>query len=246
VIVLVDLSGSFWRNWHGTKSDGDAYQVTLEQIRWYVDEYPRTAVCLEGGRCMRFDWFPEYKANREKKPEEAIDSLNAIIEQIGSWGTPLVKCAGYEADDVMATLAKQAWLDEVRLLTSDKDMYQCITDSVRLITSKKTVGPEECVQKFGVRPDQIRDWLALVGDTADNVPGCPGTGPGRARDLLQRFETLDAIRAATDDELLSVRGVGQKTLDGLRSWDPSLAVKLVSLMDDAPVRIEELWSKTAA
>ena len=242
MICLFDLSASFWRNFYATMSGTSAFELTVEKIAWYRDEYKTVAVCLDA-RSMRKDWYPEYKANRGEKPREALGALRAVEEQVQDWGTPALRCEGYEADDIIATLAEQSWLDETRIVSDDKDLYQLITDNVKLMTKRGETGIFGCVEKFGVLPEQMRDWLALVGDTADNIPGCPSCGPGRARDLLKRFGTLDAIREATDEELLSVRGVGEKTLESIRTWDPSLAVRLVTLMTNAPVKLEDLWQK---
>lgn len=245
MICLVDLSGIYWRNFFGCRSDVDAYQITLEQVEGYCNAYDQTAVCCDRGPLLRAEWFTEYKANRDEKPREAIDALRAIEEQIQSWRTPLVKVRGYEADDLIATLVGQAWLDEVRIVSSDKDLYQLISDSVRMITNRGEVGVEECVKKFGVMPDQIKDFLTLTGDQSDNIPGCPGIGPGRARDLLVKFGTLDAVMSASDEELRTVRGMGDKTIASLRGWDPALARRLVTLLTDAPVSLEKLWDEAA-
>ncbi len=242
LITLFDLSADFWRNFYATKSDVGAYDLTLESIKYYTNVCQRTAVLCDAPRCKRYDWFPEYKANRKgTKPQEAIDSLQAIKEQVEACGTVIVECDGYEADDLMATLVKQAWPDDAQLVTRDKDLYQLISDSCWLAGKSGLVREPECIEKFGVKPGQIRDFLALTGDAADNIPGCPHTGPGRARDLLQRFQTIKGIQAASDEDLLSVRGIGLKTLTAFRAWDPALAVRLVTLLDDAPVNLEELW-----
>ncbi len=246
MITLIDLSADFWRNYHATKSDVDAYGLTLDTIRRYTKICEKTAVLCDGRRCKRYEWFPEYKANRTgTKPQEAIDSLQAIKEQCLDMGIVTLECEGYEADDLMATIVKQAWPSDVQIVTRDKDLYQLIDDNVWLLDKNGPIREPECEAKFGVKPNQIRDLLALTGDAADNVPGCPFTGPGRARDLLKRFGSLKGIQAATDEEILSVRGVGLKTLTSLRGWDPTLAVKLVSLLDDAPVNIEEIWPAAA-
>lgn len=245
MICLVDLSGLFWRNYHGSGSDVDAYQLTLDQIEGYRKRYERTAVCCDCGPLLRSEWFPAYKEQRKPKPEDAIDSLRAIEQQAETWDTPLIKLRGYEADDVIATIVDQAWLDDVLIVSSDKDLFQLVSDSVKLMTKNGEVGPEECVKKFGVRPDQMLDYLTLTGDTSDNVPGCTGIGPGRARDLLAKFGSLDAIMAASDEELSSVRGMGEKTLASLRGWDPTLARRLITLLRDAPVSLEKLWNEAA-
>jgi DNA polymerase-1 len=245
MICLVDLSGIFWRNYFGCRSDVDAYQITLEQVEGYRQAYEQTAVCCDCGPLLRKEWFPEYKATRDEKPEDALDSLRAIEQQVQSWRTPLIRLRGYEADDVIATLVEQAWLDEVRIISSDKDLYQLISDSVRLITTRGEVGEAECVAKFGVKPEQMADYLTLTGDSSDNIPGAPGIGPGRARDLLVKFGTLAAVKAASEEELRAVRGMGDKTLASLSEWDPAMAAKLVALIRNVPVTLEDLWSQAA-
>ena len=240
MICLIDIGHNFWRNWYATKSPSDAYELTVDDVLKCKDDYERVAVCCDS-HSKRHEYYPEYKANREPKPEEALDSLRAMEEQVTSWSIPVLRCDGFEADDVIATLAGQAVFDDVRIHTTDKDLYQLIRPTVRLVTKRGEVSEAGCIEKFGVRPDQMRDWLALVGDTADNIPGCPQVGPGRARDLLCKFGTLEAIKAATADELSTVNKVGDKTIAAIQAWDPSLAVRLVTLLTDAPVELEKLW-----
>jgi DNA polymerase-1 len=246
MICLVDLSGIFWRTFFGSRSDIDAYQLTLEQCEGYRKRFERTAICCDCGPLIRCQWTEDYKANRGEKPQEAIDALRAIEQQAETWDTPVIKCKGYEADDVIASLCDQAWLDDVLIVSSDKDLYQLLSDSVRMVTTRGEIGPDECVKKFGVRPNQMRDYLTLVGDASDNVRGCDGIGPGRARDLLVKFETLEGVMAATEEELRTVRGMGDKTIASLRAWDPTLARRLVTLLTDCPVNLEELWNNEAA
>lgn len=247
MIVLLDLGHIFWRNWFATKSGVQAYDLTFEKFDWYRSQYARIAVCCDSPVTRRHELAPSYKAQRAPKPVDAIDSLVAIERQMARCGVPVLKAPGFEADDLIATLAAQAdeLFEEVDVCSNDKDLYQLLSSTCHLVGGPQRVGPAECVEKFGVRPDQMRDWLALVGDAADNIQGCDGVGPGRATDLLAKFGTLEAILAATDAELRAVEGIGPKTLAGLRAWDPALALQLVTLMTDAPVRLAELWEKAA-
>jgi len=239
VILLVDLSAEFWRAFHASGA-AEAYHLVVERITGLMASCPRMVICCEGRRPVRFDWFPEYKANRPPKPLDATQSLAAIIGELCSWGLPVLSLDAYEADDLIATLAIQA-TEPVQILSRDKDLYQLLSDNVSIVLEDKTIGPAGCFEKFGVRPDQMRDFLALCGDSADNIPGCPNCGPGRARSLLYRFGTLDALRAAPDYELLALRGIGKKTITSLRGWDPALALKLVTLIYDAPVNLKQLF-----
>lgn len=242
-LTLIDLGAEFWRNYFGSRSAVTGYELTLERIDWYRRECDRTVICCDSPKSLRREWFEGYKSNRPPKPADAIEALNAVQDRVRSWGLPVVQCDGYEADDIVATLARQAWPEDVTVIGSEKDFFPLIGDTVRLMGRGGPIGSNECLEKFGVLPEQMTDWLALVGDAADAIPGCPNCGPGRATDLLERFETLAALRAATDEDILSVRGVGKKTLASLRDWDPDLALKLVRLLDDAPVELEALWKQ---
>lgn len=237
MIVLIDLGHVFWRHWHATGSDVQAYELTVETCDWYRREFDRVAVCCDSPRSKRCDIAPDYKAHRKPKPPEAVDSLRSVQGRVKAWGVPLLSADGYEADDLIATLCAQAdaEFEEVQIISNDKDLYQLLSPLCRMSAKGRIIGPAECVEKFGVGPELMRDWLTLTGDTADNIAGCPHVGPGRATDLLMRFGSLDAALAASDEEILSVPGVGLKTLGGLRAWDPSLARSLVTLMTDAPV-----------
>lgn len=242
MLVLADMGYLFFKAYYATRSDISAYEITVDKLREYFESQKRFAICCDCGPLKRAEIYPDYKANREEKPREAIDSLRAVEQQAESWGCPILRCQGFEADDLLATLTAQAD-EDVRIISQDKDLYSLISDRVWLIKMDgRYIDHAACVAKFGVEPGQILDLLTLVGDAADNIPGCPGVGPGRARDLLQRFGTLDAILSATDEELLEVRGVGEKTLTGLRDWDPSLARSLVKLDTEAPVSLAGLFN----
>ena len=241
MLILVDLGQVFWTNFYGSKSALNGYELTLDKVDFYRREYPRTVICADSPVSKRKQIYAEYKANRLPKPEDALDALRAIQDRMSSWGVPVVQCEGYESDDLIGGLVKQAWPEEVQILGSEKDLYCLISDTVKLIGKSGLLGSNECFERWGVLPGQMTEWLALVGDTSDNIPGCPHCGPGRATDLLERFETIPGILAATDEEIRSVRGIGPKTLASLREWDPALALRLVQLLDDAPVELEALW-----
>lgn len=246
MICLFDLGGCFWSCFFASLSGEDSYELTMTSIVECYERYSTLAVCCDA-RSKRHDWYPEYKATRQEKPQEAIDALRRVESACRDLGFNVLKCDGYEADDVMATLAAQAVAQGVRadLITGDKDLAQCIAPGVRMIAKGEEVN---CFAKYGVNPNQIRDWLALVGDAADNIPGCPGVGPGKAAALLAELGTLDAIRAATDEQLAAIktnnrRVIGDKLLESFRAWEPELAIKLVTVLTDAPVSIADLKSK---
>ena len=235
-VLLVDLSGVFWRHYHASGRGPQAYESTLETLTNLVEHYPRMVICCEGKRPIRFEWFPQYKANRPEKKPDAIESLRRIIDELKTCPPPIIAIDGYEADDIIATLATKA-TEPVRIVSRDKDLYALLSPTVSMLVDDKIIGPDDCVAKFGVRPDQMRDYLAITGDSSDNIPGCPGTGAKGAAALLARFGTLGAARAAADEEL----GLKPKALEKFRAWDPTLALKLVSLICDAPINLNELF-----
>lgn len=238
MIILIDLSSVFHRHYHACGSGQFAYELTLESVIGCIATGARVVVCCEGGKLIRSEIDPEYKQNRKPKEPTLIESLHETISELRSWDMiTVLSCPGYEADDLLATIVTQmAGREEIQLWTSDKDIYQLLSSTVSMVIGPKVCGPDHCLEKFGVRPDQIRDFLAICGDASDNIKGCPGIGAKGAAILLQQFGTLENIRAATDEELQ----LGKKTLAKFRAWDPSLAIKLVSLFCNAPINIEEI------
>lgn len=235
MLTLVDLSGIFWPCYYVNGDGPGAYDVALAQVIGIHASNPRTIVCCEGRRPFRFELDPEYKANRPPKPDSARESLAALIGELCDLGVPTVSLDACEADDLIATFATLA-TEPVQIISQDKDLYQLLSATVSMVVNGTVVGPDHCVEKFGVRPDQLRDYLAICGDSSDNIKGCPGIGGKGAARLLQRFGSLEAIRAADDAQL----ELGPKTLAKFRAWDPTLSVKLVSLLTTAPITIEEI------
>jgi hypothetical protein len=235
MLSLIDLSGIFWPCYYAADDGPGAYQIALEQVQGIVADNPRTIVCCEGRLPFRFELDPGYKANRPPKPEGARESLAALIAELCDLGIPLVSLDYMEADDLIATFATQA-TEPVVIYSQDKDLAALLTDTVTMCVNGVMCGPAWCVEKFGVRPDQVRDYLAICGDASDNIKGCPGIGGKGAALMLQRFGTLEAARSAPDHEL----ELGPKTLAKFRAWDPTLAIKLVSLFSNAPITIKEI------
>ncbi len=171
----------------------------------------KVAVAFDGPReaLQRTKIYPEYKATRDKAPEELVMQFEDMREVVHAWGLPILELPGQEADDVIGTLAIQCrdLGEEVFLVTGDKDFMQLIDDSrIRLydLMSKgskepKILGPEDVEKKFGVQPRQMIDLLALMGDSSDNVPGVPGVGPKTAARLLQQFGTMENLYEHLDE-----------------------------------------------
>jgi DNA polymerase-1 len=162
------------------------------------------AVVFDAGMSDRERLYPEYKATREKMPEELEASLPRIREMVAGFRDEVVELDGYEADDVIGTLARQAAEAgiEAVIVSGDKDFYQLIGPQVHLLNpgrggpagvQSEWVDPSNASERMGVPPEQVVDYLALIGDASDNVPGAPGIGPKTAVDLLKEHGSLDVL-----------------------------------------------------
>ncbi len=190
------------------------------------------------GPTFRHDMYEEYKATREKMPDDLRNQLPIIKELIQSMGIPLLEQQGVEADDIIGTLAtwgaQQGW--EVMIVSGDKDFAQLVTDNVKLYdpgkggSGPKVLGPPEVLEKFGVRPDQIIDYFALIGDSSDNVPGVPKIGPKTATKWMAEYDTLDAIYEHLEDLTKSQRTRLEENKD-----KALLSKKLVTILTDVEV-----------
>ena len=189
------------------------------------------------GKTFRSDIYEEYKANRPPMPDDLREQLAPLKEICKAIGFPLIEIDGVEADDVIATLVKIAKENNFKSVISslDKDLMQLVEDPVSSIMNTMThqiFNEEKVFEKFGVKPSQIRDMLALVGDTSDNIPGVPKVGQKTAAKWLNEFGDLDGIRKNAD----SIKGVvGQNLRDSLNELDRN--VELVSLKNDVDIGV---------
>lgn len=245
MIYLFDLCAEFWRNYYGCGlSAAQAIDLTTERISWYHRENPRTIVCCDSPKSWRRDIEPTYKATRKPKPPDAIEALVFCENWCERNRIPLARAEGFEADDLIATFCRQAGPEEVRIVGTEKDFYCLISDSVKLVGRAGEIGFAGCVEKWGVTPEQMTDFLAMVGDDADNVKGCDNCGAVRVATLLDRFGSIDAIKRASDEQLLEVKRVGKLTVAAIRAWDPELSLQLVRLRTDAPASLDDLLEGT--
>ncbi|MCK5335151.1 MAG: DNA polymerase I, partial [Gammaproteobacteria bacterium] len=211
-IILVDGSSYLFRAFHAmpplTNSKGlntGAVYGVINMLRKLQDEYQPESMAVifdAKGKTFRHDMYKEYKANRPPMPDdlrEQIEPLHKIVEALGY---PMLVVGGVEADDVIGTLAKKASEagSEMLISTGDKDMAQLVTEHVTLINTMNNslMDPEGVVTKFDVRADQIIDYLALVGDSVDNIPGVPKVGPKTAAKWLKEYESLQDIMDNAD------------------------------------------------
>ncbi|HUV16066.1 MAG TPA: DNA polymerase I [Pelolinea sp.] len=159
------------------------------------------AVAFDTGKTFRNDKYPEYKATRAKMPVDLVPQIERIRELVDAFNFPRLEMEGFEADDVIGSMAKQAAEMglAVKIVTGDRDLLQLVTDRVvvNLAGGKQSDArdffPDDVVKKLGVRPDQVVDLKALIGDPSDNIPGIKGIGPKTANSLLEEYRTLDGI-----------------------------------------------------
>ena len=158
------------------------------------------------GKTFRDDIFPEYKANREKTPDDLVSQFPLIDELVEAFDIPILRVPGVEADDVMGTLAVIAEEQNVTpvLVTGDKDMLQCVTDTVQVFDPSKGddgkwYAPADVKERYGVPPINVIDVLGLMGDSADNVPGVRGIGEKTAKKLLEKYGTIDGVYENIED-----------------------------------------------
>jgi DNA polymerase-1 len=241
LLVLVDGSSYLYRAYHALpalststgRPTGAIYGVIGMLRRLLADHRPvHAAVVFDApGRTFREAIYAEYKANRPAMPEDLavqIEPLHALVEALGF---PLLQVPGVEADDVIATLARRAEAAGFRVVvsTGDKDLAQLVSPRVTLVNTMDDtrLDPAGVVAKFGVPPERIVDWLALVGDTVDNVPGVPKVGPKTAAKWLTEYGSLDGVIAHAGE-------VGGKVGESLRASLEQLPVSrdLVTVRDD--------------
>jgi DNA polymerase-1 len=197
------------------------------------------AVVLDApGKTFRDDWYPEYKAQRPPMPDDLVRQLEPLKELVRANGWPLLIVDGVEADDVIGTLAKAARREGIDTLisTSDKDLAQLVEPGITCVNtmSNETLDADGVVAKFGVRPDQVLDLLALTGDAVDNVPGVPKVGPKTAAKWLAEYGTLDGVVA----NAAKIGGVVGDNLRATLDWLPQgrrlLTVKTDCALPVAP------------
>jgi DNA polymerase I len=229
-LVLVDGSSYLYRAYHAlpdlrTKAGEPtgAIRGVLSMLRLLVEkEQPDYfAVIFDApGKTFRDDWYPEYKANRSPMPDDMRPQIQPLYDIIKAHGWPLIVEKGVEADDVIGTLAQQAedaGLDCV-ISTGDKDLAQLVTPHITLknTMSNETLDEAGVMAKFGVKPTQILDYLTLIGDTVDNVPGVPKVGPKTAVKWLTEHGSLDNVVAHAD----KITGVVGENLRNALEWLP--------------------------
>lgn len=227
---LIDAHGFLHRNYHAlpklSTSSGLEVGALYGFVRWLLkmlqEKHPAyVAVCFDspGGCARRKALLPTYKGNRAKPDDALVSQLNLARELVRGLGLAVVAQSGIEADDLMAFLARQAQQTQVPsvLVTSDKDVYQFLNEWISIWPSGKDAikGPEAAQEKFGLAPEFLPDYFALVGDSSDNIPGAEGIGPKGAVELVTKFGHLeDILRAAHNGDPQLKPALAKKLLAG--------------------------------
>ena len=263
-LILIDGSSYLYRAFHaypGTMSNGEiptnAIYGVVNMVRSMMRQFAseRIAVVFDAkGKTFRDEMYPEYKANRPSMPDELRCQIEPLHKIIKALGLPLICETGVEADDVIGTLASQASKAGMPVLisTGDKDMAQLVDDNVTLINTMTNVvmDREGVIDKFGIPPELIIDYLALMGDKVDNIPGVPGVGEKTALALLQGIGGLDELYDNLDKIApLGFRGsktMAKKLEDNRDNAYLSYKLATIKLDVDMPFTPESLLKETPA
>ena len=255
-MLLIDGHAVAYRGYHATAHRGNI--LTTSQGEWtnavyvFVNKLLKTwreeqpdyiLVAYDLGKTFRHEQFDEYKANRARMPDELRYQMDRIRQVIGAFNIPVVTCEGYEADDVLGTLAKRAGeqgIDSI-IMTGDTDLFQLVDEHIRLLIphgrygDDTLYGPEELSERYsGLTPEQLIDLKALVGDSSDNIPGLRGIGDKTATSLLQQYGTIEAIYDHLD-EIAHKRT--RSALEGKQA-DVALYKDLVTIRTNVPIDLD--------
>jgi DNA polymerase-1 len=254
-LLLVDASSYLYRAFHAIRElrspagePTNAIYGVVNMLRKLKQDFPSdyiAAVFDPKGRTFRDDIYPDYKATRQSMPEELAAQIEPLLATIEALGWPIVVVDGVEADDVIGTLVRHAERDhgwDSVISTGDKDLTQLVTDKVLWVNtmSGDKLGPAGVREKFGVPPEKIVDYLALMGDAVDNVPGVDKVGPKTACKLIEQYGSLEGVIAHAAE----VKGVVGENLRKVAGWLPT-GRTLVTVKTDValPFGIESLVEK---
>ena len=250
-LLLVDGSSYLFRAFHALPDlrtlDGfptGAIRGVIGMLRKLANDYEGSPVAVVfdvGGKTFRNDLFPEYKANRPRMADDLRVQIQPIFDIIEAMGMPLLRVPDVEADDVIGTLAVEATRTGRRTIisTGDKDMAQLVSEHVTLVNtmSDTELDRDGVVEKHGVAPERIVDYLALMGDTVDNIPGVPGVGPKTAAKWLNQYGSLDEVIAHSGD----IRGkAGERLRDTVEALPLSRELATIRCDVDFGVGIADL------
>ena len=250
-LILIDGSSYLFRAYHAlpplTTTRGQAtgaIKGVINMVRSLIKEYPDSPIAVvfdAKGKTFRSDIYKDYKANRPPMPDDLRTQIEPIHEIIKAMGLPLIVIPGVEADDVIGTLARQATelkLDTL-ISTGDKDLAQLVNDHITLLNTmnKEVLDIEGVKTKFGLAPEQIIDYLGLMGDASDNIPGVPSVGPKTAVKWLEIYGTAEAVIEHADE----IKGkVGEKLRENFEQLRLSCELATIKLDVEIDVGPNEL------
>ena len=246
-VFLIDGSGFIFRAYHAlppmTRPDGTpvgaVYGFTAMLMKLVEDtDADHIAVIFDRARkTFRSDIYPEYKAHRPPPPDDLIPQFELVREATRALGLKAVDMDGFEADDLIATYAKQAREKgaDVTIVSSDKDLMQLVGDGVVMLDAMKhrTIGPDEVMEKFGVGPDRVIDVQALAGDSADNVPGVEGIGVKTAAQLINEYGDLEGVLANAEN----IKQPKRRERLMAQADAARISKQLVTLSQDVPIDV---------
>ena len=247
-LIVVDISSFIFRAFFAIRPlhspDGtpvNAVHGVLNMLLKLFSEYSPSHIFIArdtGKKTFRSDIYPEYKANRQEAPEELVPQFDILYKILKELNIPQVSIEGYEADDIIGTVAV-GWkgdFDEILIASGDKDLMQLVGDNVKIVDTMKNIiyDVDKVKEKMGVAPEQIVDYLAMVGDSSDNIPGMRGIGPKGAVKLLQEHGTLDECVACKG----SFKGKKLNTAFSDYLEDAFVSKRLVQIVTDLNLGIE--------
>lgn len=252
-VMLVDLSSIAHPIWHVSGGNPDVNTTstqTVARIRALAAGIEHVAICCDNGRSFRADIDPQYKANRPERDAALTHQIKLAQERLAEDGFPVWSVKGFEADDLIATaVSKAVEIDaQVLVVSADKDLLQLVGPKVmaKSPASGVTLDVEGVVAKFGVRPEQMRDYLTLVGDTSDNIKGAARIGPKTAAALLAKFGDLDTLYAKLDEaekpEDIGLKPAESASLEEFRARYQTVR-SLIALRTDVEIPFSEVLAE---
>lgn len=250
-LVLIDGNAILHRAYHAlpllTTKDGEpinaVYGLISSLLRIIQDHEPtHITVCFDRKEpTFRQEVFEDYQAHRPEMDEDLADQFDYAKKVLKAFGIPIYSKAGFEADDVIGTLARQAEkdMDEILIVTGDQDILQLINGKVKVflpsrgVIKGKVYGKKEVEEKLGIPPEKVIDYKALVGDPSDNYPGVKGIGPKTAEKLLEEYETFEGVYKNLD----KIKGGTKKKLKEKKEA-ADLSYKLAKIVTDVPVEFD--------
>lgn len=246
-IALIDLSSIAHPVWHMCSSEPDPDYTSRQivaRVRSLTRHYPQAAICCDSGKSFRREVSPTYKANRPPAEAALFHQIDLAKQQLVADGYPVWAVKGFEADDLIATAVSIALGiadTSVVVVSADKDLLQLVGPRVRVLSPRdnQTLDAAGVFAKLGVRPEQVRDYLVLVGDAADNVKGAEGIGPKKAADLLARYGSIESVYNNLKTHGTQFKSAMATALRELEARLPEVR-ELITLRTDVDIPFAEL------